>query len=53
MPTRTLRAVAGAVETDDFSGLDSPEVVDATEALEAAELDHCGIVAGEEVDGGG
>ena len=42
-----VAAFAEAVETDDFSGLDSPAVIAATEALQAAELEHCGVVAGE------
>jgi hypothetical protein len=37
-----------ALESEDFSGLAEPEVIEATEGLQAAELEHCGVVAGEE-----
>lgn len=43
-----VAAFAEAVESDDFSGLGEPEVVEATDALDAAELEHCGVVAGDE-----
>lgn len=41
-------AFGQALESEDFSGLAEPEVIEATEALQAAELEHCGVVAGEE-----
>ena len=37
-----------AEQIDAYRALDTPEVGEATEALQAAELEHCGVVAGEE-----
>jgi hypothetical protein len=43
-----VAAFIEALDTEDFSGLAEPEVIEATEGLQAAELEHCGVVAGEE-----